>query len=132
MIVFSFQPGVTLLGRAAAGALSCPGALSAQQISILSHGTESSLEMQPKTKSFLISLQVWAWMRKSGCWEVSSTRCSQPGPPQPIADQLNAVYFAALSLQGSGMYITSFSKPNNKHIRSRLSQVLEEFICKKL
>lgn len=50
MIVFSFQPGVTLLGRAAAGALSCPGALSAQQISILSHGTQSSLEMQPKTK----------------------------------------------------------------------------------
>lgn len=58
--------------------------------------------------------------------------CSHPGLAQPITDQLNAVYFAELLLQGSGIYITSFSKPNNKHIRSCLSQVLEEFICKKI
>lgn len=49
----------------------------------------------------------------------------------PIADRLNAVYFAALPLQGLGTYITSFSKPNNKHIRSCSSQVLQQFICKK-
>lgn len=84
-----------LLGRGAAGALSCPAALSAQHISSLFRGAESSPELQPKTKSFLISLRVWAWVHKSGCWKVSSTRCSQPGPPQPIADQLKAVLFCS-------------------------------------
>lgn len=57
--------------------------------------------------------------------------CSQPGAPQPIADQLSAVGFAALLLQGSGMFVTSFSKPNNNLIWSCSSQVLKEFMCKK-